>query len=198
MFGGSEKPVMGGMAGPGGSAVPENDGYRGSGKYQFGSGCMHSDWFCAAMFVSENGGIRKLAHGGPEVQVCYLPRHEIEVKGNWDVFGLAGTGSIDYEVSDRFIGPGFSLERETTKPLRGTGTFNLGIAGMGMAGHAAVALGIAKRALEEVAVIAARRQRPHYKAKLAEHTVFRHDYVVHEASYMAARAATLKIGRAQV
>src|SRR3546814_11394303 len=76
MFGGSEKPVMGGMAGPGGSAVPENGGYRGSGKYQFGRGCMPSDWFFAGLFVSENCGLRQLAHGGPDVPVCYLPRQE--------------------------------------------------------------------------------------------------------------------------
>src|SRR3546814_3006325 len=41
MFGGSEKPVMGGMAGPGGSAVPENGGYRGRGKRSGGQTSEH-------------------------------------------------------------------------------------------------------------------------------------------------------------
>jgi alkylation response protein AidB-like acyl-CoA dehydrogenase len=170
--------------------VPEQGGYRGSGKYQFGSGCPHANWFCAGMLVSENGGVRKLPNGDPEVRVCFLPRDEIDVKTNWDVSGLAGTGSIDYEVHDRFVGPGYSLERQDKKALRGGKIFNLGIAGFGMAGHTAVALGLAKRALQEVAVIAAGRKRPHYKAMLSDHSVFRHDYVVHEASYIAARAFT--------
>ena len=195
MFGGDRKPIMAGMAGPGGSAVPENGGYRGGGKYQFGSGCVHADWFLAGMFVSEQGENRKLPSGGPEVQVCFLPRDQVETKGNWHVFGLAGTGSIDYEVKNRWIAPGFSLERGDTTPLRGSGTFDLGIAGMGMAGHAAVALGLAKRALEEVAVIAARRKRPHYKTTLSDHPVFRHDYALQEASYLAARAFTFQVFR---
>ncbi|MDB5714013.1 MAG: acyl-CoA dehydrogenase [Sphingomonadales bacterium] len=183
--------IAAGMAGPGGTAVAEANGYRGSGKYQFGSGCMHANWFCAGMMISDGkGGVRKLATGGPEVQVCFLPRDQIEIKPEWDVFGLSGTGSIDYEVKDRFIPLDFTTERTAVQPRegRGRGTFRLGVAGLGIAGHTAVALGLAKRALEEISRIAERRKRPHYSGTLSEHPVFRHDFALHEASYRAARA----------
>lgn len=198
MFGGPSRPIAGGMAGPGGTAVAEQGGYRGSGTYKFGSGCVHADWFCAGMMVAGDDGPNKLANGEPEVRVCFLPREEVVVKGNWDVFGLAGTGSIDYEVHDRFIGPGFSLERQDTRALRGGGGFDMGIAGFGMAGHTAVVLGLAKRALEEIAAIAAARKRPGHKAPLSEHPLFRRDYVLQDASYVAMRAAVHQVfGEAQ-
>lgn len=42
----------------------------------------------------------------PEM-ICYIvPADRVELKGNWDVMGLCGTGSYDYEVPEQFISEG--------------------------------------------------------------------------------------------
>jgi alkylation response protein AidB-like acyl-CoA dehydrogenase len=193
MFGSGKRPIMAGMLGPGGTVVEIDGGYRGSGKYKFGSGCRHADWFGAGMFVMDDNVQCKLPTGEPAVRVCFLPRDQVQLASNWDVFGLRGTGSIDYEVDDKFVPHGFSLERTATKALRGGPIYDLGIAGFGAAGHTSVALGLMKRALQEVAKVAFGRKRPAYATVLGEHPVFRHEFAVHEASYQAARAFTYQV-----
>ena len=62
------------MLGPGGKSVEVEGGMKGAGKYAFGSGCDHADWFGAGMLVREDGKPRLLANGLPEVRVCFVPR----------------------------------------------------------------------------------------------------------------------------
>ena len=48
------------------------------------------------MLVLDDGVPRRLASGQPEVRVCFVPRDKVEFKSNWNVNGLAGTGSYDW------------------------------------------------------------------------------------------------------
>ena len=52
MFGGGRKPIMAGMLGPGGTCEEVEGGYRGNGKYKFGSGSLHADWLGAGCLVA--------------------------------------------------------------------------------------------------------------------------------------------------
>ena len=193
MFGANKRPVMAGMLGPGGTCVEQEGGYRGSGKYKFGSGCQHADWIGAGMLIQDGATIRKLPSGDPQVRVCFIPRDKISFKSNWDVLGLVGTGSIDYEVNDVFVPAGFTLERTEQKSQRNWRLYDIGIPGLACAGHTGVALGLMKRALEEISRISSGRKRPGYQATLAEHPVFRHDFSYQEAAYQAARAYTFNV-----
>jgi len=92
MFGNGKRGISAGMLGPGGKSVEVPGGIRGAGKYSFGSGCAHADWFGAGMLVMDDGKPRTLANGAPEVRVCFVPRDKVEIIGNWDVVGLMGTG----------------------------------------------------------------------------------------------------------
>ena len=80
------------------------------------------------------------------------------------------------------------MDAQAVKAVRGGGSNNIGVVGYGLVGHTAVALGIARRALQEIAEIANERRRPHYPSTLAEHPVFRHEYAVQDASFEAVRA----------
>lgn len=195
MFTGRRRAIMAGMLGPGGTCEAVPGGYRGSGKYQFGSGFNNADWIGAGMHIREGDGIRRLPNGTPQVQVCYVPRDKVNCTGNWDVFGLTGTGSFDYALPELFVAEGFTLERSQTAGKRDWNLYQVGIAGLACAGHTGVALGIMKRALEEIAHIAFGRRRPAYQTVLGEHPVFRRDFAYHEASYQAARAFTWEVYR---
>lgn len=188
MFGNGRRAITAGMLGPGGKSVEVDGGIQGGGKYSFGSGCGHADWFGAGMFVMEDGKPRTLANGMPEVRVCFVPRDAVEIKGNWDVAGLMGTGSYDYVVPERFIPAEFTMERTSIQPRRGGPMFTAGIPGYGCLGHAAVALGLMKRALEEIVHITAGKKRPGYPTVVGEHPVFRREFARNEAAYQCTRA----------
>jgi indole-3-acetate monooxygenase len=170
--------IVAGMLGPSGNAHPVDGGFRLTGHYSFGSGVTHATWIAAGAAVPED----------VDQMVCVLPTEEVEMLGNWDVLGLAGTGSIDYAVEGRFVPEGFTFSRSTFTPRRGGPTFRMGIQGVGAAGHAAVALGLAKRALEElVKIVDAGKQRLGVKPVI-EQQLFRHDFALQEGRLRSARA----------
>jgi len=180
--------VIAGMLGPGGRCVEVEGGYRGSGHFSFGSGAGHADWLAAGMLVIEAGQPRNLPSGIPEVRVCIVPRDAVRLTGNWDVMGLVGTGSYDYEVPEQFVAAGYTFERTSLAYRRGGPLFSFGVPGFAAAGHTAVALGITARALEEVAVLAATKKRPAYPTVVGDHPLFVHGFAEKEAAYQAARA----------
>ncbi len=195
MFGEHSRPIMAGMLGPGGTAIEVEGGLVGSGNYSFGSGAGHADWLGAGMIVSDDGRPRTLPSGDVDVRVCLVPRSAVELRGNWDTMGLAGTGSYDYGVAERFIPEGFTFGRSATQARRGGPLFEIGIPGFACAGHSAVALGITARALEEIAGLAGRKKRPGYSGTIAEHSLFRQEFSRHEAAYQAMRSYTFEVYR---
>jgi len=193
IFGGGRRPVLAGMLGPAGKARAAPGGFEVGGRFSFGSGCGHADWFGAGMLVMDGGAPRRLTTGEPEVRVCFLPRENIQVLGNWNVSGLVGTGSYDYLVPDQFVGAGFTFERSTVEPVCGGPLFRLGLAAIGAAGHAAVALGLMRRALEEVVALAGTKKRPGYPDVIATRDLFKAEFARREASYHATRAYVLTV-----
>jgi len=193
MFGGGRRAITAGMLGPGGKSVEVDGGLRGSGNYSFGSGCNHADWFGAGMLVIEDGKPRTLASGLPEVRVCFVPRDRVRIDGNWNVIGLQGTGSYDYTLPEQFIPWSYTMERTSIEPRRGSPAFVAGIAGYGCLGHAAVALGLMKRALQEVVAVASSKKRPGYPTVVGDHAVFRREFSRNEAAYQAIRAFVYQV-----
>ncbi|MBB4631996.1 acyl-CoA dehydrogenase family protein [Sphingosinicella soli] len=192
MFGDCARPIAAGMPGPGGTADIVDGGYEVQGSFRFGSGCAHANWLISGMLVREGGKQREVAPGQPEVAACYTRRENVEFVGNWEVMGLKGTGSYDYRVPEQFVPFSFALERTVNVPLRGGDHFKVGAMGLGAAGHAGVALGLMKRALEEIAVIASYKKRPAYPGVVGDSPVFKSDFVSLEAQYIAARLMVLK------
>jgi alkylation response protein AidB-like acyl-CoA dehydrogenase len=74
-------------------------------------------------------------------------------------------------------------------PKRGQAFRRLGGLPTALLGNAAVPLGLARRALDEVAQLATRKARPG-RLRIADQQLFRHDFAVHDAAVRAARAWT--------
>ena len=195
MFGSAEKPlrpVMAGMLGPGGSGTETATGIDGGGNYKFGSGSLHADWLGAGMFLLDDKIMRKLPDGTPAVRVCWVPREKVDFDSNWEVLGLKGTGSVDYRLTGVTVPHGFHHERTDTASKRDWRLYDIGIAGLACAGHTGFALGVMKRALEEITRIAFGKKRPAYQTVLGEQPVFRRDFARNEAAYLAARDFTIR------
>jgi alkylation response protein AidB-like acyl-CoA dehydrogenase len=72
---------------PSGQAAPVPGGYRVSGKWGYGSGCLHADWALNGVIVQTDDG--------PEVAMAFLDLRDVacSIEDNWHVAGMAGSGS---------------------------------------------------------------------------------------------------------
>jgi alkylation response protein AidB-like acyl-CoA dehydrogenase len=120
-------------------------------------------------------------------RVAFVRRDKVEFLGGWDVMGMAATGSDNYRVADLFVPEAHTMDTFSTVPVRPEPVYKLGLLGIGVGGHAPVALGIAQRALEEIARIATTKARPGYPTVVGDSEMFRREFVTNEALLQAAR-----------
>ena len=90
-----------GQAAPTGKAVREGDGFRISGRYSFGSGTPHAGFVVGGFMVQEGGKPATDENGQPVMLIGLCPKERTRQLGNWNVLGLRGTGSYDFEVMDQ-------------------------------------------------------------------------------------------------
>jgi alkylation response protein AidB-like acyl-CoA dehydrogenase len=187
MFGGDRMPVAAGQFSPRGTAVQEDDAYVVSGRYSFGSGSGHSPWIGGGALELRDGELVIGPAGMPTIRAFFVPRERVEFLDNWDVMGLAGTGSYDYEVPEQIVHEDFTFDLIAAPPRRGGPVYRLGVLGLTAAGHAAFALGVGRRGMEELTRIVQTKHRLGAEP-LRDQQLFRHDYAMHDAALHAARA----------
>lgn len=153
VFGTGRAPSAG-IAAPTGAAERVDSGVRIRGKWAFASGITHSDWVWAGCVVMENGSPR-MTETGPEVIHVCIPVADVQLEDTWHVSGLCGTGSIDFSIDDAFV-----PERRIFGLLDPSGhrpepLYQLPALAWFVSHVAAVGLGIARGALDEVVEVAA-------------------------------------------
>jgi alkylation response protein AidB-like acyl-CoA dehydrogenase len=187
MFGGRDGVVHAGQFAPRGQGVAQAGGFRVSGEYSFGSGCAHAAWISAGFIPLYDGQPRMLESGLPEMRVAFVPREKVEFRDNWNVVGLQGTGSFDYALPEQLVPEGFTLPLFTREPRQGGDLYRLGIMVLTAAGHAGFALGVGRRALDEVTRLARQKVRMGASAPVAESAIFQRGLARAEAQLRAAR-----------
>jgi len=184
---GSKMPVIAGMFGPVGSAELVDDGYVATGRYGFASGSGHATWISAGTLVVRDGEFVAAKDGLPEMRVVFVPRDHVEFLGNWDVMGLQGTGSYDYALSEEHVDAAFTFPLVEAVAHRGGPVYGFGVLGITSAGHAGFALGVGKRALDEVVRIVAGKARLG-AAPVRDQQLFQYELGYQDAALRAARA----------
>ncbi|HZP27509.1 MAG TPA: acyl-CoA dehydrogenase family protein [Acidimicrobiia bacterium] len=188
MFGGPGRAIHAGMFAPVGTAEAVDGGYRVSGQYRFGSGSEHATWMGGGTFERRDGELVVDPDNGlPVIRAFFVPKDRVEMRGNWDVMGLVGTGSFDYDVPEQFVEAGYTFPLLTPTVHRGGPVYHLGVLGLTSAGHAAFALGVGRRALDELTAIVRTKQRLG-SAPVHDQQLFQHDFALHDAALLAARA----------
>ena len=114
------------------------------------------------------------------------PRRDIVFADGWDVLGLRATGSVDYTMTDVFVPEEFSHPPGILQPKRGGPLYLIGLLGIALTGHTGFALGLGRRALDEIAVLAREQSGP--TSRLRDSDSFREQYGTAEAQYRSARA----------
>jgi alkylation response protein AidB-like acyl-CoA dehydrogenase len=139
-------PPMAGAVLPKGTAVPVPSGYRVKGRWPYGSGIYHAAWIGAGAVIP----------GQPILEgalLVFLPRNQVVVHDNWQVAGLRGTGSSDYSIEDQFVPEEMTfpmLDFIMGNAVTAGAPFRLGQPAIVAPGHIGMALGIARRALDEI------------------------------------------------
>ena len=151
---GDPRGVAGGVYAPSGKAVPVDGGYRVSGRWAFASGAEHCTWLMGGSVIVENGAPRLLPNGAPDAPLMLFPAADVEVIDTWTVSGLRGTGSHDIGVRDILVPADRAVSLVRDRPRERGPLYAFPVFGLLALGIAAVALGIARRAIDELVQLA--------------------------------------------
>jgi len=185
IFGHGNEILIAGQGIPNGYAREVEGGYSIHGDYSYGSGIHHADYIHTGCILMEGDKPKMLANGLPEVVICHVDKKDITLKHNWDVMGLRATGSYDYTIDEMFVPAHLCHSFNLSEPLRGPNMYSLGLIGYTAWGHTSFALGVGRRALDEVAELA--RTKGNVFGLLGEGASFQERYARAEASYRGAR-----------
>jgi len=149
IFGGGKRTITSGVFAPTGKALAEGDNYRVSGRWQWGSGSRNAAWISSGCFVMKDGKTEMSDTGVPISRMMMVPADEVTLLDTWDVSGLCGTGSTDYEMKDVLVpkarAVAFGYDTPMERPLYAFPLFALLASGI-----ASVSLGIARSAIDEL------------------------------------------------
>ena len=152
--------VFGGQFAPVGQVARAGDDFRVSGHFQFGSGSSHSSYVGGAgMLMADETTPEMLQSGMPAFLCFFVPHETVLFQGGWDVMGLRGTGSYDYEIPEQVVDRGYTFYLFDAKVRTGGPLYGLGPIAIAGLGHAGWGLGVAQRALDEITEIAGGRTR---------------------------------------
>ena len=152
VFGGNQVPLAALSAFPAGVAIPETGGYRLNGRWRYCSGIRHARYVSVAAVVQPPDCQQAAQSHQPEVIFLALPATDVTIHDNWRVIGLSGTGSNDISVTDCFVPQTMTYSWDPLNPLpqRGGSLFRLPVVAFVTCEHIAFALGVARRALDEL------------------------------------------------
>jgi alkylation response protein AidB-like acyl-CoA dehydrogenase len=175
-----------------GKAIVERDGFRVSGVWPFASGSRQATWLAAHCIVHEpDGRPRQDAGGKPVQKTLFLPRTCASISDVWHVIGLRGTGSDTYTFTDVFVPEDHAIgyhaldpaERREHGPLYAFTIYQL----FGCS-FAAVALGIARAALDAFCALAQKKTPTGQTLMLRDNPVTQSQVGLAQSQLAAARA----------
>ena len=138
--------IVAGVFAPSGSIVPVDDGYRVSGRWSFASGCEHADVLYANC-VDADG----------ELRMALLAPDDVQVEDTWTAAGLCGTGSHHFRVADRVVPADHTYRLFVDPPCVDAPIVRIPVPTLICLLIAAVAVGIAQGAIDDLGELAAHK-----------------------------------------
>jgi alkylation response protein AidB-like acyl-CoA dehydrogenase len=188
IFGKGPDVTIAGNGVPRGYARRVDGGYMIRGHWAYGSAIYHAEWVHSGCFLMEDGKMKIGPDGAPEIILMHHPKDTVILKGNWDTLGLRGTGSFDYvqKGEEVFVPEAMTYRFDGPEQRRGGIEYAIGLVGFTAWGHTSWALGVGRRALDEIRRLA--NERSDVFGLLADSRTFRKSYAEAEGKYRSARA----------
>jgi alkylation response protein AidB-like acyl-CoA dehydrogenase len=155
MFTTPRQTIMAGSAPPRGRAIPVPGGYRLTGQWSQGSNILIAGWIHLGCHLYDGDQPRLGADGRPIYMHCTLPASQASVLDTWHTTGMRGTGSHDYTVTDVFV-PAERAHGVIDPSPRPQPLYQF--AAWTHVAHAALGLGIARVAIDELIGFAGGKQ----------------------------------------
>jgi alkylation response protein AidB-like acyl-CoA dehydrogenase len=140
------------VAGPGGSAVESDGGYRVNGQWPFASGSSHAEVFWLNCLDMDGDALRPGPEGLPATRMVGLRRAEVEILDTWHTTGLAATASNDVRVADVLVPAERTFSLLDGTPVEGSPLYSW--RWFFITKVAGVPLGIARAAIDEAIEVA--------------------------------------------
>ena len=170
---------------PAGRAKRDGKGYRLSGRWRFNSGIRHAEWVVGGTIIED------AKPGEPSVMFSVLPANDVTLYDNWGgVTGLRGTGSVDCSVENYHLPEELSFVWDLLKPapVRGGPGYLIPPFAYVAKEHGSVAVGAARRALDELINIATSTRGTFRSSKLDERQIVHRFIAEADLKLRAARA----------
>jgi indole-3-acetate monooxygenase len=172
--------AVGGVFAPRGHAVGTGDSLEVSGRWPFASGSTFCDWLM--------GGCLTEVDGRPvEPRLVLFTRDEVEIVDTWTVSGLCGTGSHDIAVDGLVVPATRSAAVIGAAPRIERALYAFPLFGLLAAAIAAVTLGIARAAMDDLLELAGAKTPEGSRRRLAERSPVQGEVARAEAALRAAR-----------
>ena len=143
-----QRPIIAGTISPPGRLQRTAGGYRLTGRWSFGSGCQQADVFILGAMVCEGDKPLVDTNGTPDMREVVVRAADVDILDTWHVAGLRGTGSHDFTVDNLFVADGFAEPMNFQVPSDPGPLYAFPIIASLAVAKGAVALGIARHAIE--------------------------------------------------
>jgi alkylation response protein AidB-like acyl-CoA dehydrogenase len=173
---------------PAGTAVAVDGGFRVSGRWRFASGIDHVEWVMAGCLLMEGSAPRMTPRGVPEITHLFMPVSDVQVHDTWHASGLCGTGSNDFETAEVYVPDHRVVSLFDPRSHRPEPLFQMPVLPLFASHVAAVGLGIARAALDELSALANDKKPAFSTARMADKPVTQVELARAEATLGGARA----------
>jgi indole-3-acetate monooxygenase len=155
---GDPRTVAGGFGMPAGMAVATEGGLRVTGRWSWGSGTDHCNWIGGGVRIVDADGQPAALADGTRSPFVFFDRADVELLDTWYAAGLRGTASTDYQVHDALVPTGRWVEFVGGRPpVVDSPLYRFSFLGALALGVASVTIGLARRAIDELAALGAKR-----------------------------------------
>jgi len=178
--------ILCGVFAPKGRADACADGFRVTGQWPFGSGTRNANWVLAGCRFFRDGEPIVDKRGNPRTNMIIVPVDQVEFLDTWNVTGLEGTGSTDFRLKDVVVSEDFISAWNPT-PIPDDPLYQIPQLSLLAVGFGAIALGIARSALDDLLAMASAKTATGQSSPLAQRRDFQGDLARAEVSLRAAR-----------
>jgi alkylation response protein AidB-like acyl-CoA dehydrogenase len=178
-----------GAIAPVGRAMRQEHGWRVAGRWPFVTGCRDAAWLYLQCLVVGDGTSDADSDEVPATRLVVFPAREVTITDTWHAVGLRGTASHDVRVAAAFCPDARSCALVGARTSIDSPGFRIPLLDQGGLFIAAVAVGIAEGALDDIAALAGVGKRPAFSRRcLAESPGFRERLGEAHLTLRAARA----------
>jgi alkylation response protein AidB-like acyl-CoA dehydrogenase len=188
LFAPSADVIVAGVFAPSGSITEIDGAYELTGRWAFASGCEHATYFFA-------NAIEGFADGHPLMRASVLDVNEVTIEDTWDPIGLRGTGSHHVSVTGAMVPPERTFVPLEDVPCVDVPIVRIPTPAVFALGIAAVAIGTAQGALDDVVELAQEKLPLLAPTTLATHEQFQDGLARADARLGAGRSLLVGVAR---